>query len=319
MKAVVYTRYGAPDVLTLQDVERPAPADDEVLIKVGAASVNPLDYHFMRGVPFPIRLMTGLRKPKAQLGRDVAGRIERVGSNVTQFQPGEAVFGTCHGGAFAEYVCAQASTLLAKPDQLTFEQAAAVPIAAFTAWYGLRETGRIQAGQKVLINGAAGGVGTFAVQIGKALGAAVTGVCSTRNVDMVQSIGADHVVDYTQEDFTTSDQRYDLLLDCVGNHSLSACRRVLNRTGTHLLVGGPPLISIARAIAAPLVSRFVSQRAVAVMPRRFNDALPAICELIRDGKVAPVIDKRYRLSETADAIRYLETGHARGKVVVTME
>src|SRR6266511_628883 len=268
MKAVVYTRYGAPDVLTLQDVERPAPADDEVLIKVGAASVNPLDYHFMRGVPFPIRLMTGLRKPKAQLGRDVAGRIERVGSNVTQFQPGEAVFGTCHGGAFAEYVCAQASTLLAKPDQLTFEQAAAVPIAAFTAWYGLRETGRIQAGQKVLINGASGGVGTFAVQIGKALGADVTGVCSTRNVDLVRSLGADDVVDYTTTDFSRTGRRYDVVLDLVGNRSLTALRRALVRKGTLVLSGGGvftggslfgPLGLMLRGMAS---APFVSQRVV---------------------------------------------------------
>ena len=216
MKAAVYTRYGPPDVVQITDVEKPVPKDNEVLIKVRAASVNPLDWHYMRGTPYVLRVMAGLRKPKiTRLGVDVAGQVEAVGRNVTQFKPGDEVFGSCRG-AFAEYACTSESALVMKPDNVTFEQAASVPVAAFTALQGLRDKGHIQPGQKVLINGAAGGVGTFAVQIAKSFGADVTGVCSTRNVDMVRSIGADHVIDYTQEDFTKSGQRYDLILDCVG-------------------------------------------------------------------------------------------------------
>ena len=237
MKAIVYHCYGSPDVLRFEEIEKPTAGDNEVLIKVRAASVNPYDWHFMRGTPYLVRMMAGLRKPKAtRLGADVAGRVEAVGRNVTQFKPGDDVFGTCVG-AFSEYVCVSESALVMKPDTVTFEQAASVPIAAFTALQGLRNGGQIQSGQKVLINGAAGGVGTFAVQIAKSFGAAVTGVCSTRNVEMVRSIGADCVIDYTQEDFTKRGQSYDLMLDCIGNHSLSACRRVLNPSGIYIPAG----------------------------------------------------------------------------------
>ncbi len=238
MKAIVYHRYGSPDVLKCEEIERPTPKDDEVLVKVRAASLNPLDWHFMRGEPYFIRLMTGLRRPKfTRLGVDVAGRVEAVGRSVTWFEPGDEVFGGCRG-AFAEYACARESELITKPEGVTFEQAACVNVAALTALQSLRDKGRVRPGQKVLINGAAGGVGTFAVQIAKWLGAEVTGVCSTRNVEMVRSIGADHVIDYTGEDFTEGGRRYDLILDCVGSHRLSALRRVLSPEGTYIAVGG---------------------------------------------------------------------------------
>src|SRR5437588_5880372 len=243
MKAIVYHSYGSPDVLRLEEIEKPTAGDDEILIKVRAAAVNPLDLLF-RGTTYMVRVITGLRRPKdTRLGVDVAGQVEAVGRNVTQFKPGDAVFGTCKG-AFAEYVCASESALVMKPDNVTFEQAASVPIAAITALQGLRlgglgDKGQIQGKHKVLINGASGGVGTFAVQIAKSFGADVTGVCSTRNVEMVRSIGADRVIDYTQRDFTKSAQHYDLLFDCMGNHSLSACRRVLNPKGVYIVVGGP--------------------------------------------------------------------------------
>ncbi len=231
MKAIVYSNYGSPDVLRCEVIEKLTPKDDEVLIKVRAASVNPYDWHFMRGLPYFLRLRVGLRKPKdTRLGVDAAGQVETIGRNVTQFKPGDEVFGLCRG-AFAEYACASESKLARKQGNVTFEQAASVPIAGLTALQGLRDKGQLQPGQKVLINGAAGGVGTFAVQIAKSFGAEVTGVCSTRNVDMVRSIGADHVIDYTQEDFTKKEQRYDLILDCIANHSLSAFRRVLTGCG----------------------------------------------------------------------------------------
>src|SRR5436309_4714358 len=241
MKAIVYRNYGSPDVLRLEEIEKPTAGDDEILIKVRAAAVNPLDLLF-RGTSYMVRMITGLRKPKdTRLGVDVAGQVEAVGRNVTQFKPGDAVFGTCKG-AFAEYVCTSESALVVKPDNVTFEQAASVPIAAITALQGLRlgglgNKGHIQPGQKVLINGASGGVGTFAVQIAKPFGADVTGVCSTRSVDMVRSIGADHVIDYTREDFIHSGLRYDLMFDCVGNHSLSACGSVMSPRGIYVAVG----------------------------------------------------------------------------------
>ena len=323
MKAIVYYHYGSPDVLKCEEIEKPTAGDDEVLIKVRAASVNPLDWHFMRGTPYFVRIMAGLRKPKiTRLGVDVAGQVEAVGRNVTQFKPGDEVFGSCRG-AFAEYACASESALVVKPANVTFEQAAAVPVAAFTALQGLRDKGQIQPGQKVLINGAAGGVGTFAVQIAKSFGADVTGVCSTRNVDMVRSIGADQVIDYTQEDFTKSGQRYDLIFDSVGNHSLSACRRVLNPKGIYVAVGGPDgrwLIGpLARRSQALVLSRFVSQKLVMFLARWSKEDLTVMHELMEAGKVTPVIDRRYRLSEVPEAIRYLEEGHARGKVVITLE
>jgi NADPH:quinone reductase-like Zn-dependent oxidoreductase len=324
MKAAVYTGYGPPEVVQIVDIEKPLPKDGEVLIKVCAASLNPLDWHFLRGTPYLVRVMTGLRKPKDRgLGVDVAGQVEAVGGKVTQFKPGDEVFGACRG-AFAEYACASQSALARKPANVTFEQAASVPVAAFTALQGLRDKGHIQPGQKVLINGAAGGVGTFAVQIAKSLGVEVTGVCSTRNLNMVRSIGADRVIDYTQEDFTKMGQRYDLFLDCVGNHSLSACRRVLNPKGTYVPVGGTAdrwmIGPLARAIATLVLSWFVSQKLVIFFLARPNkEDLTVMCELMAAGKVTPVIDKRYSLSEVPEAIRYLEKGHARGKLVITLE
>lgn len=323
MKAIVYHRYGSPDVLSYEEMAKPAPAENEVLIRVRAAAVNPYDWHFMRGEPYAVRIMArGLRKPKdPRLGADVAGEIEAVGRSIRQFKPGDAVFGSCKG-AFAEYTCASESKLAIKPDNVTFEQAASVPIAAFTALQGLRDKGKIQPGQKVLINGAAGGVGTFAVQIAKSLGAEVTGVCSTRNVEMVRSIGADQVVDYTQEDFTKSARRYDVILDCVGNHSFSECRRVLNPRGIYVGAGGTsdnwmigPLTS---AIKALVLSWFVSQKQVMVLAKPSKEDLTIMGKLMESGKVTPVIDRSYSLSEVPDAIRYLEAGHARGKVVITV-
>jgi len=333
MKTILYYNYGSPDVLKCEEIEKPAVADHEVLIKVRAASVNPLDEGLLKGGG---RIVTGLRKPKiARLGVDVAGQVEAVGRNVTEFKPGDEVFGVCirspHDsavrvwipqGAFAEYACAPESALVVKPDSVTFEQAASVPVAAFTALQGLRDKGRIQPGQKVLINGAAGGVGTFAVQIAKSLGANVTGVCSTRNFAMVRSIGADHVMDYAQEDFTKSGRRYDLIFDCVGNHSLSACRRVLNLKGITVMVGdltGRGMIGIlARLITAFVLSLFGSQKFVTFLARPSKDDLTVMHDLMKAGKVRPVIDKRYKLSEVPAAIRYLAQKHARGKIVITL-
>jgi len=320
MKAA-YTRYGPPDVVEINDLDKPVPMDNEVLIKVRAASVNPLDWKTMTAGPYIIRLLLGLRKPKIkQLGVDVAGQVEAVGRNVTQFK--------CRG-AFAEYACTcqsaklMKSALVMKPDNVTFEQAAAAPVAALTALQGLRDKGRIEPGQKVLINGAAGGVGTFAVQIAKSFGTDVTGVCSTRNVDMVRSIGADRVIDYTQEDFTRGEQRYDLLLDNVGNHSLSACRRVLNPKGKLIMVGAPNGVRVidllARLIGALVLSPFVSQKLITFIARSNEEDLTIVGELMATGKVTPIIDRRYSLSEVPEALRYLEEGHARGKVAITLE
>jgi NADPH:quinone reductase-like Zn-dependent oxidoreductase len=313
-------------VIQVKDVEKPVPKDNEVLIKVRAASVNPLDGSTMTGTPYPIRLMGGLLEPKdRRLGVDVAGHVEAVGKNVTRFKPGDEVFGMCKG-SFAEYVCTSAkgmSALGIKPKNVTFEQAAATPVAAFTALQGLRDKGQVQPGQKVLINGAAGGVGTFAVQMAKSFGADVTGVCSTRNVALVRSIGADRVIDYTQEDFTKSGQLYDLLFDCVGNHSLFACRRALNPKGKCIVVGGPHgrwLKPVDRLLKALVLSAFVSSRKpVPFIANANTEDLAIIRELIETGKVTPVIDRCYQLSEVREAIRYWEEGHARGKVVITLE
>jgi NADPH:quinone reductase-like Zn-dependent oxidoreductase len=323
MKAIVYTRYGSPDVLRCEEIEKPAPADDEVLIGIRAASVNPLDWHFMRGTPYFLRLGTGLRRPKiARLGVDVAGQVEAVGRNVTRFKPGDEVFGACRG-AFAEYVCTSEQALAVKPDCATFEQAASVPVAAFSALQALRDKGHLQAGHKVLINGAAGGVGTFAVQIAKSFGAHVTGVCSTKNVGLVRSIGADLVVDYTQADFTKGGQSYDVILDCIGNHSLSAFRRVLDPNGTYILVGGsnsPWMLGLLARLARMLVlSLFMRQNMAMFMAKSNQEDLAILHDLIQAGKVTPVIDKRYSLNEVPEAIRYLEQGHARGKVVITLQ
>jgi NADPH:quinone reductase-like Zn-dependent oxidoreductase len=337
MKAAVYRAYGPPEVvIKVEDVEKPAPKDHEVLIKVRVAAVNPLDGALTKGRPYIARLMTGLRKPKiTQLGVDVAGQVEAVGRNVTQFKPGDAVFGSCIRnpqdsgvrvwdcrGSFAEYVCAPESTLAKKPDSVTFEQAASAPVPAFTALQGLRDKGHLQPGHKVLINGAAGGVGTFAVQVAKSFGAEVTGVCSTRNVDMVRSLGADHVIDYTQQDFTKRGKRYDLFFDCVGNHSLSASIRVLNPKGIFVMVGDrtgrkmTPLL--ARLLAALVLSWFITQKLVTFLARPNKEDLTITRDLLAAGKLTPVIDKRYSLREVPAAIRYLGEGHARGKVVVNL-
>lgn len=322
MKAAIYTSYGPPDVMRITDVEKPVPRDDEVLIKVRAAAVNPLDWRIMKGKPRAIRIMARLAKINGRPGVDVAGEVEAIGSKVTQFKPGDQVFGSCRG-AFAEYVCTGASKVAMKPDNVTFEQAASVNVAGLTAMQGLRDKGKIQPDSKVLINGAAGGVGTFAVQIAKTFGAHVTGVCSTRNIEMVRSIGADEVIDYTQNDFTTSNQRYDLIFDCVGNHPFSACRRVLNPNGRFVGIGAPHDVSLL-ALLAPMIkdlvlSVFGSQKAVIFIAKASQDDLTLLGELIATGKLEPVIDKRYNLSDTAVAVRHVEEGHARGKVIITLD
>lgn len=321
MKAIVYHRYGSPDVLRCEEIEKPSPGDDEVLVQVLAAAVNPLDWHLLRGEPYIGRLAFGLRGPRSpRLGADLAGRVEAVGRNVTQFQPGDEVFGTGRG-AFAEHACADPGKLALKPANLTFEQAAAVPVAAITALQGLRDKGQVQPGQRVLINGAAGGVGTFAVQIAKAFGAEVTAVCSTRNVDMVRSIGADHAVDYTREDFTRGGSRYDVLLDCIGNRPLSACRRVISSRGRYVGIGGSggrwigPLVPVLGML---LLAPLVSQKLTLCMAAMKASDLITLGELIESGKMTPVVDRRYPLSEAPEAIRHLETGHARGKVVISV-
>jgi NADPH:quinone reductase-like Zn-dependent oxidoreductase len=323
MKAAVYTRYGPPDVVQITDVEKPVPKANEVLIKVRAAGLNPLDWHFMRGTPYAVRLIAGLRKPKVpRLGVDVAGQVEALGAKVSQFKIGDEVFGSCKG-AFAEYVCASESELVMKAANVTFQQAASVPVAAYTALQGLRDKGHIQAGQMVLVNGAAGGVGTFAVQIAKSFGAEVTGVCSTRNLDMVRSIGADRVIDYTQEDFTESAQRYDLFFDGVGNHSLSASRRVLNPKGIYVGAGGTTdnwtIRPLVRAICSLVFSLFGNQKLLMVLARPSKQDLTWMRDHMESGKITPVIDRLYNLNEVPEAIRYLEMGHARGKVIITFE
>jgi NADPH:quinone reductase-like Zn-dependent oxidoreductase len=328
MKAAVHTRDSSPYAVQIMDVEKPTPKDNEVLIKVHVASANPLDWKTIGGGPYLIRKLLELKQSKIKpIGVDLAGVVEAVGKNLTEFKPGDEIFGTCRG-AFAEYACTCQSerlmkpALVTKPHNVTFEQAASAPIAALTALQGLRDKGKIQPGQKILINGAAGGVGTFAVQIAKSFSTEVTGVCSTRNVDMVRSIGADHVIDYTREDFTQSGQRYDLLLDCVGNRSLSQCRRVLNPKGILVMVGVPADVRIsallARIIGALLLSPLLSQKLVIFLARSRKEDLTTLGELIETGKLTPVIDRRYPLSEASEALRYLKEGHARGKVVIIL-
>lgn len=323
MRAITYTVYGPPEVLSLTEVSQPAPGPDEILVRVRAASVNPLDWHFMRGTPYLVRLMTGWLRPKnPRLGVDLAGTVEAVGGNVTAFKPGDEVFGAARG-AFAEFVCAPAGRLVSKPANVSFTHAAAVPIAGLSALQGLRDTGGIRPGQKVLINGAAGGVGTFAVQIARALGAEVTGVCSTRNVELVRSLGAAHVVDYTREDFTRSGTRFDLILDAIGNHPPAALRRALTPTGTAALVGGSNagrwLGPTADMIKASASSTFSRQKLRPVMARLNQPDLVVLAKMLQAGKVTPVIDRTYPLRDAPAAIRYLETGRARGKVVITLE
>ena len=321
MKAIVYTKYGPPEVLQLKEVAKPVPKDNQVLVKVHAASANALDWHFMRGAPFLARLAGGLRKPKdPRLGADFAGRVEAVGTNVTQFQPGDEVFGA-ETGSFAEYASVPENTLALKPTKSSFEEAAAIPVAAITALQGLRDKGQIQSRQKVLVNGASGGVGTFAVQIAKSFGTEVTGVCSTRNLDLVRSIGADHVIDYTQADFTKNGQHYDLIYDAVGNRSVSDYKRALNPNGTCVIAGFQNLPRLfEHMVLGPLRSRTGNKKVGLMGIAKMNQKdLVFVKELLEAGKIVPVIERRYPLREVPEAIRYLEEGHARGKVVITIE
>ena len=321
MKAIVHTTYGSPDVLELREIEKPDVADDGVLVRVRAASVNPADWYGIAGRPWLARPMMGLRKPKSpEVGADFAGTVEAVGRDVTQVRPGEDVFG--RSGTFAEYVCLAEDRVVLKPTTVTFEQAAAVPVAAITALQSLRDKGQVEPGHKVLVNGASGGVGTFAVQIAKALGAEVTAVCSTRNVDLVRSLGADHVIDYTREDFTQTDQRYDLLLDIAGSRSWREVRRVLHPQATLVIIGGPkgtrllgPLSHIVNVKLASVRSR---RRVVFFVAKIVKADLEVVRELLESGQVTPVVDRRYELSETADAFRYLGEGHAQGKLVIAV-
>lgn len=323
MQAVVHRCYGPPDVIALEDIEKPVPADNEILVKVHAAAVNPLDWHYMRGSPYIMRLESGLGTPDdVRMGVDFAGIVEAVGKDVEQFEPGDEVFGG-RSGAFAEYVTVREDrAVVLKPENLSFEQAAAVPIAAITALQAIRDKGKVQARQKVLINGASGGVGTFAVQIAKSYGAEVTGVCSTRNVEMVRSIGADHVIDYTEENYAEGEQVYDVIIDMVGNHSLSANRRVLKSEGIMVIVGGPKgnwFAPLAGPLKALITNRFVDQELVTLLASLKQDDLRVLGELVQAGEVTPVIDRRYTLSEVSEAIRYSESGRARGKIVINVQ
>jgi NADPH:quinone reductase-like Zn-dependent oxidoreductase len=322
MKGLLARCYGAPDVLTVEQVAKPTPADDQLLVKVHAASLNPVDWHTMRGSPYLMRLSSGLGTPKdARVGVDFAGTVEAVGNNVTRFKPGDEVFGGA-GGAVAEYVVVRESRAVTlKPANISFEQAASVPVAAITALQGLRDKGEIKSGQKVLINGASGGVGTFAVQIARHYGAEVTGVCSTRNVEMVRSLGADRVVDYTKEDFAQSGEQYDLILDNVSNRSLSDLRRVLKPTGHLVVVGaekGDWIGPLMPAIRVTVLSPFIDQKMAFFIAQLEPSDLEFLGDLMRAGQMTPVIDRRYAFDEAAKAMEYLETGRARGKVIVNI-
>jgi NADPH:quinone reductase-like Zn-dependent oxidoreductase len=320
MKAIIFTQYGSPDVLQLVEVEKPTPNENQVLVKVQAAAANPLDWHRMRADPFLVRLDGGFFKPKnPKLGADLAGIVEAVGRNVTEFKPGDAVFGGS-GGAFAEYACVHEKYLALKPANVSFAAAASTPVVGFTALQGLRDAGQIQAGQKVLINGASGGIGTFAVQLAKSYGTDVTGVCSTRNLEMVRSIGADHVVDYTQEDFTRNGRQYDLIYDTVGNRSVTDYKRALTPQGTCVIAGFTTLPRLfEHMLLGPLRSKSGGKKVGMMGTAKPNKAdLLVIKEMLETGQVVPVIDRYYPLAETADAIRYLETLRARGKVIITV-
>ena len=320
MKAIVQDRYGPPEVLRLEDIDRPAVGDDEVLLRVRAAAVSIADWHFVTGTPYVLRSAAGLRTPKhAVPGIDVAGEVEAVGRNVSQLRPGDAVFGWCKG-AFAEYACARAKNLLPKPAGLTFEQTAALGVSALTALDAVRDQGKVQPGHEVLINGASGGVGTFAVQIAKSFGANVTGVCSTRNLDLVRSIGADRVIDYAQEDFARGGQRYDVMLDLVGSRSLADCRRALTPRGTYVLVGVSDAgrwLGLARQLRMLVWSPFVRQRMRVFVSKHNREDLVVLAGLVEAGTVTPVIDRRYELGDVPDALRYQGEGHARGRIVIT--
>ncbi len=319
MKAIVYTEYGPPDVLRLEEIEKPAPKDNEVLIKVYAASANALDWHLLRAKPSLVRLMSGLSRPKQNiLGADVAGRVEAVGAKVTQFKPGDDVFGTCTG-AYAEFVSAAEKDLAPKPANISFEQAAAVPVAALTALQALRNKGKLQAGQKILINGASGGVGTFAVQLAKSFGAEVTAVCSTGNLEQARSLGADFVIDYTKEDFTRNGKQYDRILAANGYHPISAYKRALSPGGIYAMTGGSTAQMFEAMLLGPWISMAGKKKMGFLMTNPKKTDLLFLKELLEAGKLKPVIDRRYPLKEVPEAIRYLEAGHAKGKVVITVE
>jgi NADPH:quinone reductase-like Zn-dependent oxidoreductase len=321
MKAIVQDRYGAPDVLELKEIATPVAGGNELLLRVRAAALNPLDWHNLRGLPYPLRIGSGLVRPKSRvLGVDVAGRVESVGDGVTRLRPGDDVFGLCEG-SLAEYACAKEDRLVPKPASIPYEQAAAAPVAALTAIQGLRNRGGIRAGQNVLIVGASGGVGTFAVQMAKVFGAVVSGVCSARNVDLVRSLGADHVIDYTKEDFFRTGKKYDLILDMAGTHSLSECRRALTPRGSYVLVGAPSgrwLKGPDRFLKALVLSPFVSQRFLPFLTRPNNDDLNLLRDLLERETVTPVIDRCYELTGVPEAMRYLEEGHVRGKLVISI-
>lgn len=319
MKAIVFEKYGSPDVLKLTEVPKPTPNDNQVLVKIAAASLNPLDWHRLRAAPFVVRLSDGFSKPKdPRIGADIAGRVEAVGKDVTQFKPGDAVFGEIGAGGLAEYVCVTEKQVALKPDNLSFAQAAAVPVAALTALQTLRDHGQVQAGQHVLINGASGGVGTFAVQMAKLFGAQVTAVCSTRNIEMVKSLGADHVIDYSRENPSRSSQPFDLIVDNVGNFSAGDYKRCLKPGGTAVVVG---FTTLRRMLSVIVLGRLFSggKKIAPMLAQPKQEDLQLLKEMLETGKVMPVIDKCYPLHETAAAIRYLETGRVRGKVVVMVQ
>ena len=320
MKAAIHRCYGPPDIISVEDVEKPVPAGNEVLVRVRAAAVNPLDWHYMRGSPYIMRLMSGMGAPDdIRMGVDFAGVVESVGNDVTRFKPGDEVFGG-RSGAFAEFVLIPENrALVLKPANVTFEQAASIPIAAVTALQALRDKGKLQPGQKVLINGASGGVGTFAVQIAKSMGAEVSGVCSTRNVEMVRSLGADHVFDYKKEDYTESGQTFDLIVDMVGNHTPLANTQLLSPEGALVLVGGPKgnwIAPLIRPLQTAVFSPFVDQEMVTLLAQIKQEDLATLAGLMQSGQVTPVIDRNFPLSEIADAIRYSESGRARGKIII---
>jgi NADPH:quinone reductase-like Zn-dependent oxidoreductase len=321
MKAIVYEKYGSPDVLKTEEVEQPVAKDNEVLVKIHAASVNPLDWHISGAKPFLVRLDQGLLKPKNNtLGADIAGRAEAVGKDIKMFKPGDEVFGDIFNGGFAEYVCVAEDKLVPKPPNISFEEAAAVPVAALTALQGLRDIGKIRSGQKVLVNGASGGVGTFTVQIAKSFGTEVTGVCSTPNLDMVRSIGADHVIDYTQEDFTRTGQSYDLIYDAVGNRTVSDLKRILSPKGICALMGYTSVALLFRTmLMGPLVSMTSNKKFGTMVANSNQKDMFFLANLLETSKIKPVIDRRYTLNEVPEALRYLEKGHAKGKVVITLE
>lgn len=322
MKAMVYEEYGPPDLLHLKEVEKPAPSDDEVLVKIHAASVNAGDWHTLRGTPFLFRIMNGLTRPRDKakiLGDDIAGRVEAVGINVKRFQPGDEVFGISNFGAFAEYRCVTEDKLVHKPARLSFVEAATLPIAGITALQGIRDKKQLQPGERVLINGASGGVGTFAVQIAKSFSAEVTGVCSTRKMDLVRSIGADHVIDYSKKDFTNSGQQYDLIIAVGGDLPISAYRRALSPNGVYVCVGGSTAQYFQALLIGPLISMLGGKKLGVVMPMPNHKDLEFLAELIEAGKIVPAIDRSYPLSEVPEAIRHIESGEVLGKLVIAVE